>query len=190
MVVYGIGTATVKAMQSAAATWLVSALILLPQRVSLGLHVTVLMVSLVVLTVLELERGSTTATRSVSRALRLAEWITMTVPLGLAGWDMFGSLGYGFLFAAEGVALTVWAAASRVRRRAFLGLAAVATPIVLAVAIPVVEGARRGLAGGTWLVLGAVTAVLLMFAGSMIEKGRSRVGGKLGRFGEILEDWE
>ncbi len=157
---------------------------------SLGLHGTVIPISIVVLAIIELERGTGRARSRWAKLLRALEWLVMAVPPSLAMWSMFSGLGYGVLVAAEGLALLVWGAATTVRRRAILGLAIVTTAIVLSVAIPVVEGARRGLAGGTWLVVGAVGAAVLLAAGSALERSRARGGGRLSRLGEILEDWE
>jgi peptidoglycan/LPS O-acetylase OafA/YrhL len=103
---------------------------------------------------------------------------------------MFDSLGYGLLLVAEGSALLVWGTLTRVRRRAAVGLAAITAAILLAVAIPVVEQVREGLAGGVWLTIGAVAAVLFILAGSLIEKSRRRLGDVRTRISEIIEEWE
>jgi hypothetical protein len=71
-----------------------------------------------------------------------------------------------------------------------MGLVAVTTAIVLGVTIPMFEEVRRGLTGGAWLVVGAIAAVVLIAAGSLIERQRIQIGKRLSHWGEILEDWE
>ncbi len=187
---FGAGTRRVTLIQGALVTWLAAALLIAGEVNSLGLHGTVIPIGIVVLAVIELERSAGRARGRWAKLLRALEWLVMAVPPTLAMWSMFTGLGYGVLVAAEGFALLAWGAATAVRRRAILGLALVTTAIVLSVAIPVVEGARRGLAGGTWLIVGAVGAAVLLAAGSALERSRARVGGRLSRLGEILEEWE
>jgi hypothetical protein len=114
----------------------------------------------------------------------------MTVPLLLAASQTFGSLAYALVLAAEGLALIVWGGLTRVRRRALTGLVAVTAALLLGVLIPVLDEVRHGLAGGTWLIIGAAAAVVMIGAGSLIERQRAQIGERLSRWEEILESWE
>jgi peptidoglycan/LPS O-acetylase OafA/YrhL len=100
------------------------------------------------------------------------------------------SLAYGLLLGAEGFALLAWGTLSRVRRRAMLGLAAITAAVLMAVMIPLIQGASQNLTGGWWLVIGGVAGVVFIAAGSLIEKYRTRVGDRLTEWGEIIERWE
>ena len=56
--------------------------------------------------------------------------------------------------------------------------------------IPALHGIQAGLAGGTWLAIGAGAATLLILAGSTIERRRTAIGRQLAHLAEILERWE
>ena len=122
--------------------------------------------------------------------IRLRRGRVLPRRLLLAASQTFASLGYALVLAAEGSALIVWGGLTRVRRRAVMGLVAVTTALLLGVLIPVLDEVRHGLAGGTWLIIGAVAAVVMIGAGSVIEKQRVRIGERLSRWEEILEGWE
>ena len=188
---YGIVTHRLMALEAAAAIWLGSMLILLNDRFGLELHATIVLVAAVLLVVLEVERHRYLRKgQPQPEALRISEWIVMAVPLLIAAVESFESLAYVLVLGAEGLALLVWAGLTRVRRRAVMGLVAVTTAIVLGVTIPMFEEVRRGLTGGAWLVVGAIAAVVLIAAGSLIERQRIQIGKRLSQWGEILEDWE
>jgi hypothetical protein len=188
---YGIVTHRLIALEAAAAIWLGSMLILLNDRFGLELHATIVLVAAVLLAVLEVERHRYLRKgQPQPEALRISEWIVMAVPLLIAAVESFESLAYVLVLGAEGLALLVWAGLTRVRRRAVTGLVAVTTAIVLGVTIPMFEEVRRGLTGGAWLVVGAIAAVVLIAAGSLIERQRIQIGKRLSQWGEILEDWE
>ena len=188
---YGVASRELFAIEGAVAIWLSSMLILLNDRFELELHATVVLVSIVLLAVLDVERYRHRQDgQSQPEPLRVVEWIAMTVPLLLAASQTFASLGYALVLAAEGSALIVWGGLTRVRRRAVMGLVAVTTALLLGVLIPVLDEVRHGLAGGTWLIIGAVAAVVMIGAGSVIEKQRVRIGERLSRWEEILEGWE
>jgi hypothetical protein len=91
---------------------------------------------------------------------------------------------------AEGLVLTGWGAVTRIRRRAFVGFGGAALAILLAAAIPTVRGVNEGLAGSTWLWVGAIAAVVFLIAGSTIERQRAAIGRQFGKLAEILEEWE
>ena len=188
---YGIVTHRLMALEAAAAVWLGSMLILLNDRFGLELHATIVLVAAVLLAVLEVERHRHLRKgQAQPEALRISEWIVMAVPLLIAAIESFETLAYVLVLGAEGLALLVWAGLTRVRRRAVMGLVAVTTAIVLGVTIPMFEEVRRGLTGGAWLAVGAIAAVVLIAAGSLIERQRIQIGKRLSQWGEILEDWE
>ncbi|MEA3502475.1 MAG: hypothetical protein U9R47_06845, partial [Actinomycetota bacterium] len=188
---YGVVARKLLAFEGAVAIWLCSMLILLNHRFGLQLHATIVLVSVVLLAVLEVERYRHRRDgQPQPEALRVVEWIAMTVPLLLAASETFGSLVYALLLAAEGAALIVWAGLTRVRRRAVVGLIAVTTAMALGVMIPLFDEVRHGLAGGTWLIIGATAAIVMIAAGSVIERQRAQIGKRLSRWGELLESWE
>jgi len=188
---YGIVGRDLRAVEAAIVTWAVSALILLNGRITLELHSIVLTISVATLAALEIERHRLRAEgREAPAGVGALEWALMAAPMTLAVVDAFGDLSYAVLLAAEGIALLVWGTVTQTRRRAFAGIGGIVTAIALAVVIPVVEGVRRGLAGETWLIIGAVAAVVLIAAGSMIEKRRERIGRRLAHVVEIVEGWQ
>ena len=180
------------AFQTAVLTWLAALLVLIEETWKLEVHAAVVMVAVVLLFMLDVERFRRRREGLASPDwLPIAEWAVMASPLALAVAEMVvTSLVYGFVLAAEGVALIVWGGLTTVRRRALMGLVAVTAAILLSVLIPLIQGVRGGLTGGWWLVVGSIAAVVFIAAGSLIEKFRTRVGRRLAQWGEILEEWE
>jgi hypothetical protein len=188
---YGVASSRLIAFEGAVIVWLASMLILLNNRFDVELHATVVLVSVVLLAVLDVERYRHRRDgESQPESLRVIEWIAMVVPLLLAASQMFSSLVYALVLAAEGLALIVWGGLTRVRRRAVVGLVAVTTALVLSALIPFLDSLRHGLTGGTWLIIGAIGAVVMIGAGSLIEKQRTKIGERLAHWEEILEEWE
>jgi hypothetical protein len=103
---------------------------------------------------------------------------------------MFHSLWYGLALFAEGLLLAVWGALTEVRRRALLGVAAMVAAIIMSAVIPALHGVNAGLTGGTWLVIGAISATVFIIAGSTIERQRHAIGRRIADIAEILERWE
>jgi hypothetical protein len=189
---YALTARQVLAMHLAVVTWLAAVLILVEHRWTLELHATVLSVSIVLLIMIEVERYRRRREGlDIPSWLRIAEWVVTVIPLALAAREMITtSLAYGLLLGAEGFALLAWGTLSRVRRRAMLGLAAITAAVLMAVMIPLIQGASQNLTGGWWLVIGGVAGVVFIAAGSLIEKYRTRVGDRLTEWGEIIERWE
>jgi hypothetical protein len=191
MAAYGVASGRLIAFEGAVVIWLTSMLILLNNSFELELHATVVLVSVVLLAVLDVERYRHRRNgQSQPESLRVLEWVAMIIPLLLAASQMFSALAYALVLAAEGLALIVWGGLTRVRRRAIVGLTAVTTALVLSALIPLLDNVRHGLTGGTWLILGAVGAVVMIGAGSLIEKQRTQIGERLAHWEEILEGWE
>ncbi len=164
---------------------------LLDERVSLPLQASVALLSASLLVVLEVERHR----RRIEQlegidALRNAEWALMAVPLAFAAYGMLDQLWFGLVLFTEGIVLLGWGAISHVRRRAAIGFGGAVLAVLLGVAIPTVRGFNQGLTGSTWLMIGAIAAVVFLVAGSTIERRRAAIGQRLRRLGEILGDWE
>jgi hypothetical protein len=191
MAAYGVASGRLIAFEGAVVIWSSSMLILLNNSFEVELHAIVVLVSVVLLAVLDVERYRHRRNgQSQPESLRVVEWFAMIIPLLLAASQMFDALAYGLVLAAEGSVLIVWGGLTRVRRRAIVGLVAVTTALVLSALIPFLDDVRRGLTGGTWLIIGAVGAVVMIGAGSLIERQRTHIGERLAHWEEILEGWE
>jgi hypothetical protein len=187
---YGIVARDLRTVEAAIVTWALSALILINSRITLEIHSIVLTISVAMLAALDIERRRLRAEgREAASGIRVLEWVFMLAPLTLAANEALGDLTYAALLATEGAALLIWGMINRTRRRAFAGIGGIVTAIALAIVIPVIEGVRRGLAGETWLIVGAIAAVVLIAAGSVIEQRRERIGRRLAHVVEIVEDW-
>jgi hypothetical protein len=190
---HGILARSFVEVEGAVVTWLAALLLILNAELSLSVHAAVVITSVGLLSVIEIERFRHRVEQLESPPrLHHAEWAMMLAPPALAAMEMLDidRLWLGLLLFGEGAALLSWGAITQVRRRALLGVAVMTLSIVLGIAVPAVEGVRGGLTGGTWLVIGALAAVIFIVAGSMIERYRTRIGRRLARFGEILEHWE
>jgi hypothetical protein len=171
--------------------WLAALMILVSQRMELTLHAAVIISSITLLATLELERYRRhLADQPIPTGLHHLEWVLMLAPLTLAIADMFESLWFGLALFTEGLLLAGWGAMSEVRRRALLGVGAMICAIILSVIIPAMHGISEGLTGGTWLIIGAIAAVVFITAGSAVERRRHAIGRRLAHIAEILEDWE
>ena len=104
--------------------------------------------------------------------------------------DAAGRLWFLGVLTAEGVALMGWGILTEVRRRALLGVGAVAMAILLSAIIPLSRGVRGGLAGETWLLIGGGAALLLIAIGSFLERYRRGAGRALAAAGRAMEGWE
>ena len=188
---HGLLARRLLAVEAALVTWLVAGLTLIDEQIDLTMQATVILVSVVLLTVLEVERRRRRLEELPDLdVLHRAEWLLMIAPLAFAAYGMGDRLWFGLVLFAEGLLLIGWGAVTRIRRRAFIGFGGAVLAILLAIAIPTVRGVQEGLAGGTWLVIGAIAAVLFITVGSTIERRRAAIGRSLQQLGEILEDWE
>jgi hypothetical protein len=188
---YGLLSHELLAVEASMVVWLAALMILVNGRMELTLHAAVVISSAILLATIELERHRRDLVdQPVPRGLHHLEWVLMLAPPVLAVADMFESLWFGLVLFAEGALLFGWGALSEVRRRALLGVGAMVTAIILSVALPALHGLSEGLTGGTWLVVGAIAAVLFIAAGSVIERRRQAIGRGLAHIAEILEDWE
>lgn len=172
--------------------WLGAGLIAFNESLDLTAHTTVVPVAVALLVVIEVERGRRRREEREpsSTPLRLLEWALMVAPLTLCVADAAGRLWFLGVLAAEGVALMGWGILTEVRRRALLGVGAVAMAILLSAVIPLSRGLNAGLAGETWLLIGGGAALLLIALGSFLERYRRVVGRALAAAGGAMEGWE
>ena len=188
---YGTLARTLVAVEGALVVWLLAFVVLVNEQIAMGLHMVVIVASITLLGVVELERMRRDIDElAVPEWLDHLEWALMLAPLGLATVDMFDSLWFGFVLLAEGFVLTTWGALTEVRRRAMLGVGAMVLAIVLSIALPALHGLMEGLTGGTWLAAGAIAATVFIIAGSAIERQRHAIGRQLAHIGDILEHWK
>jgi hypothetical protein len=172
--------------------WLGAGLIAGNEHLDFTSHLTVVPVVVTLLVVIEVERSRRRREEQEPspRPLRLLEWALMLAPLALCVADAAQELWYLGVLAAEGAGLMAWGMLSEVRRRALLGVGALAMTILLAAIIPLSRGISAGLAGGTWLGIGAGAAVLLIALGSTLERQRRRLGLALAAASRAMEGWE
>ncbi len=191
LAIAGLRLDSILSLEGAVISWMTAILVAARDHLDLTSHATIVPVAAALLAVVSLERARQhTADAPTATAIRGAEWVLMGVPLAMALFDAFGNLAYVGLLAAESLVLASWGMITEVRRRAFLGVGGLVTASLLIAIIPLIDQAHDGLSGGAWLALGAVTAVVLITAGSGLEKHRERIGNAFRRLGTILEDWE
>jgi hypothetical protein len=188
---YGLLAHNLAVIEAAMVMWLLALMILVNQQMELTLHAAVIISSITLLATLELERHRRhLAEEPTPSGLHHLEWVLMLGPLALATADMFHSLWYGLALFTEGLLVAGWGALTEMRRRALLGVAAMVAAIIMSAVIPALHGMNAGLTGGTWLLIGAISATLFIIAGSTIERQRHAIGRRLAHIAEILEDWE
>jgi hypothetical protein len=191
LAVHGLLARKLLAVEGALVAWLIAGLTLIDEQLTLTLHGAVVLVSATLLAVIEIERHRRRLEDLPSLdLLSRAEWLLMITPMSFAAYAMGDRLWFGLIMFAEGLLLTGWGAASRVRRRAFIGFGGMVLAILLAVAIPTVQGIQSDITGGTWLLVGAIAAVVFIVVGSTIERQRVAIGRRLRQIGEIVENWE
>jgi hypothetical protein len=191
LVSHGALTQRYLVLEAGLLVWFGSAMLFGREFLGANRHAYVVPTSVILLAVLEVERGRLRRRNAeIPDPVKVAEWLLMIVPVGLATVSLFGSVGYALLLAAEGGALLAWGIVSKVRRRALVGLAGVTLAVVLSAGVPIVNVLQAGVSGTMLLVLGAVLAVVLIVVGSVLERNLGRIRGRIRRVGEIVEDWE
>jgi hypothetical protein len=158
-------------------------------------HAYAIAIAVVLLVILDMERVRMHRTDHPDRIARLdfiliAELVVLGVPLVMAAVDALRELPYAGLLACEAVLVLAWAIASQVRRRLLVGALALVASILIPAVVLAVEAGSGGLSAGTALAIAAGVAVVLIVIGSLLERGRARVGRAVARVSEILEDWE
>jgi hypothetical protein len=176
--------------------WLAAGLILGHEVMGTNRHAYLIVVALVALVIIDMERhrlarmDQSPGNEQLLGWLRATEWVVMGLPLAVAAADALRGIGYAGLLAAEAGAVLVWAIASRVRRRLLVGAVGLVAAILIPVATLAIEAGSGGVSTGAILGIGAGVALLLIIIGSLLEKGRAKVGEAVRRASEILEDWE
>ena len=99
------------------------------------------------------------------------------------------SLAYVLLALAEGAAITLWAAVTKVRRRLAAGVAVVVASVVLLVAIPLTPLLPQWRGAALWAAVAALGLAAIVIA-TFIERGRAAVGAWVGSVSSTLSDWE
>ena len=99
------------------------------------------------------------------------------------------SPAYGLVAVVAGIVILGWAAATRLRRRAIGGAAAIVAASVLMVAVPLarIVPQFRGIA--LWATIAAIGGAMIAIA-STLEQGKARVAATVTRLDELMEGWE
>ena len=100
-----------------------------------------------------------------------------------------GSSWAGAVGVALGVLVAGWGALTRVRRRLWLGLAAVVGSLVLMVIVPLAQDPPE-VAGATLWMLLAATGIAVVLVATALERWRARIGAGMHRLGALMSGWE
>ncbi len=191
MAAYGVLADRLRFVEGAVVVWLAAALAALDNQFDLSLHVAVVITSVTLLTVIEVERLRLRRTAAEPPpVLATVEWVFLVAPLAFGAIEVLSRLWFSLVLLAEGVAMTTWGVRSEVRRRVLIGFSGIVLAILLAVIVPVAEGVRAGLTGEAWLAVGAVAAVVFLTIGSVIERKRTAINEQIKRIWDIMEGWE
>jgi hypothetical protein len=121
----------------------------------------------------------------------LLEGAVLGVTLLVAAWPAYGrpSTGHLLVLLGEGVVLVAWALFSRVKRRLALGMLGCVAVILYPLARLIGDFVSGGIGGAQVLAIGAAAAVILIVVGSLLERGRTKVGEVVQRLAALLEEW-
>ena len=100
-----------------------------------------------------------------------------------------GSSWAGAVGVALGVLVAGWGVLTRVRRRLWLGLAAVVGSLVLMVIVPLAQDPPE-VAGATLWMLVAATGLAVVLVATALERWRVRIGAGMHRVGALMSGWE
>ena len=125
------------------------------------------------------------------RLMGLLEGAALGVTLLVAAWPAYGrpSTGHLLVLLGEGVVLVAWALFSRVKRRLALGMLGCVAVILYPLARLIGDFVSGGIGGAQVLAIGAAAAVILIVVGSLLERGRTKVGEVVQRLAALLEEW-
>ncbi|HEY5156296.1 MAG TPA: hypothetical protein VIJ47_16255, partial [Acidimicrobiales bacterium] len=98
-------------------------------------------------------------------------------------------LWYVLLAIAEGGALVVWGALTRVRRRALFGVVAIVVGAALVLIVPLVDLAPKVRGPWLWLTIAAVGLVTVLVA-AFLEQGRGAAQRAVTKLRELTSEWE
>lgn len=99
------------------------------------------------------------------------------------------SLAYVLLALAEGAAITLWGAVTKVRRRLAAGAGVVIASVVLLVAVPLTPLLPQWRGAALWIAVAAMGLAAIIIA-TFIERGRAAVGAWVGSLSSTLNGWE
>jgi hypothetical protein len=102
----------------------------------------------------------------------------------IQGSSWAGSVGVGL-----GVLVAGWGVLTRVRRRLWLGLAAVVGSLVLMVIVPLAQDPPE-VAGATLWMLVAATGIAVVLLATALERWKARIGAGMHRLGVLMTGWE
>lgn len=158
-------------------------------------HAYALSIAVVLLIILDLERIRLTRIDHPERLqwldqIRVMELVVMGVPLVMAVVDGLRDVVYTALLAGESSAILLWAIASQVKRRLLVGVLGLVASILIPAVVMAMEAGSGGISTEAALGIAAVVAVVLIIVGSLLERGKAKVGQAVRRLSEILEDWK
>jgi hypothetical protein len=122
--------------------------------------------------------------------LTTVEWLAISVVVLPALIDTVATdIVYGFAGIALGIAIGVWAIASRVRRRLFAGAFSVLLSVFLLIGVPLTGVVSELRGAALWIATAVFGLMLLVIAGSL-EQGRRALRGGYRQLQELTGDWE
>jgi hypothetical protein len=155
-----------------------------PQWLTIPVGLTLLVV--VEMTRAQRRRGG----RPLDHELRLLEHAGMLLVVGAAlVQTVTRATSYGLVAALLAIALCVWGAATRVRRRVVVGSVALLLALFGMIAVPVAQLVPEFRGAALWIVLTVVGLVLVAVAVSL-EQGRARLASAVGRIDRLMQGWE
>ena len=96
---------------------------------------------------------------------------------------------YALIGVGLGLAIAVWGALTRVRRRLFGGIIAVAASVLLLIIVPLMPLASQVGGMTIWLVL-AGAGLAAIVAAALLDTTRSAIHQRITRLAELTRDWE
>ncbi|MEO8108090.1 MAG: hypothetical protein ABI720_12310, partial [Actinomycetes bacterium] len=90
---------------------------------------------------------------------------------------------------AEGAAITLWGAVTKVRRRLAAGVGVIVAAVVLLVAIPLTPLLPQWRGAALWVGVAALGLAAIVIA-TFIERGRAAVGAWVDSLSNTLRGWE
>jgi len=166
-------------------TWASSSLTGEPMWFTVPVGVTVLMV----VEVIRWDRRQRHQAVKTSELVEV-ELLAMALVLGVAPVRIVMAEPWaGLAGACLGVAVAAWGVETRVRRRLWAGVAAVAACMILMVAVPLVRYVPDIAGSMLWLVLAGLGA-LVVAAATLIERSRPRLRAAMHHLHDRLDDWE
>jgi hypothetical protein len=99
------------------------------------------------------------------------------------------SLGYALPAIIEGIAIALWGAVTKVRRRLAAGVGVVVVAVVLLVTLPLLRLIPEWRGAALWVGVAGLGLAAIVIA-TFIERGRAKVGAWVKSLSETIVDWE